>query len=232
MQTYAFGKNAYIVDKTTQNAFFHPEMNKIDYVKIVTAAVAYDHPTTFVTYILMFPQSLYIPRMNHHLLCPDQLRDFGVTVNDIPLLRMQPTERTSQHHSIIDYNSGVHIPLHYYKPISYFTCRKPTHKEIMDTVTHLHVHMTSSCNWIPHDEQTRICEALLGKKIMDGQNLCMIDNTVIDRRLDSLSRILLSLGQNSLLVALRDRAGCSIYAVKTAQRKGTVTPEEIAQSWR
>ncbi len=153
--TCAFCKNTYIVEEVTQNvsvAGFHPNMNEIDNVKIVTAAVAYNCPITFVSFILMFPQSLYIPRMNHHLLCPDQRREFGVIVHDIRLRRLLPTERTSQHHSIIDYESGLHISLHYSKPISNFTCKKPTHKEMTNTVNHLHVHMTSSSDWMSYDE--------------------------------------------------------------------------------
>ena len=98
--TCAFGKHAYIMEETSQAvsvAGFHPDMKEIDNVKIVTAAVAYDCPFTLVTYVLIFPQSLYFPRMNHNLICPDQLREFGLTVNEFPCCVYL---QLSEHHKI------------------------------------------------------------------------------------------------------------------------------------
>ncbi len=146
--TCAFGRHAFIIQEMTQVvsvAGFHPDMKEIQKVKVVTAAVAYDCPFTLVTYILIFPQSLYFPRMNHNLICPDQLREFGLTVNEIPLLRMQPVERTPEHHSIINQEIKLHIALKYDKPISYFECRKPTSNKVADTIKYVHVQMTSPC---------------------------------------------------------------------------------------
>ena len=131
--TCAFGRHAYVLQESSQSvsvAGFHPDMKEIQDVKVVTAAVAYDCPWNMVTYILIFPQSLYFPQMNHNLLCPDQMRDFGLIVNDIPLLRIQPRERTIWHHSIVDGGSNLHIPLQYDKPLSFFLCRKPTSNEV------------------------------------------------------------------------------------------------------
>ena len=144
--TCAFGKNSFIVSETSQAVSvsgFHPDMKEIQNVKIVTAAVAYDCPLSFTTFVLFFPQSLFLPRMDHNLICPDQMREFGITVNDIPLLRIQPKDRTPEHHSILDRSSKLHIPLQYDKPISYFVCRKPTVSEINDPVNNVHAYMTS-----------------------------------------------------------------------------------------
>jgi hypothetical protein len=58
-----------------------PMAGKVKEVQIVTAAVAYDDPTTYQTYVLFFHQVLYIERLGHHLLCPAQLRANQVTVN-------------------------------------------------------------------------------------------------------------------------------------------------------
>ena len=48
-----------------------------DIASIVTAAVAYDCPLTHNTYILFFPQVLYIPTLPDHLLNPFQMREYG-----------------------------------------------------------------------------------------------------------------------------------------------------------
>ena len=54
-------------------------------IPIVKAAIAYDNPTDFHTYILIFHEVLYVEALASHLLCPFQMRDSGVEVADIPL---------------------------------------------------------------------------------------------------------------------------------------------------
>ncbi len=59
--TCAFGGNSFIVSETSQAvsvAGFHPDMKEIQNVRVVTAAVAYDCPITFTTFVLFFPQAL------------------------------------------------------------------------------------------------------------------------------------------------------------------------------
>jgi len=167
--TCAFGKNSFIVSETSQAvsvAGFHPDMPEIQNVRVVTAAIAYDCPITFTTFILFFPQSLYFPRMQHNLICPDQLREFGITVNDIPLIRISPQDRKSEHHSIIDSYTGLHIPLQYDKPISYFLCRKPTSNEVNDAINCVHVYLTGDQEWKPYDESANHDENLLREALM------------------------------------------------------------------
>jgi hypothetical protein len=167
--TCAFGKNAFIVSETSlavSVSGFHPDMKEIQNVKIVTAAVAYDCPLSFTTFVLFFPQSLFLPRMHHNLICPDQLRDIGIIVNDIPLLRIQPKDRTPQHHSIIDHTTNLHIPLSYDKPISYFVCRKPTLSEVNDSINNVHVYMTNDMDWEPYNEAAAHDEQMLRESLM------------------------------------------------------------------
>ena len=233
--TCAFGKNSYVLEETTQEvsvAGFHPEMKEIKNVKVVTAAVAYDCPYTLATYILVFPQSLHFPCMDHNLICPDQLREAGIIVNETPLLRIQPKDRLPEHHSIIDEETGLHITLKYDKPLSYFNCRKPTNNEVTDRVNCIHVQMTASCEWVPYEEEAHNDEELLRESIMNAHNFGKLDANVCDRRLDDLSRVSSALGHNSLLVALGDKKWNWISGLKTAQRKGTITPDELARRWR
>ena len=128
-------------------------MQTISDVKIASVAVAYDCASTLTTYILFFHNVLYIPSMEVNLLCPDQMREHGIIVNDIPLLRIPPAERTIEHHSIIEAQTGMHIPLEYNKPFSFFTVRKPTRNEVFDPVNYVHVTLTSELEWNPYDQR-------------------------------------------------------------------------------
>ena len=51
-------------------------------------------------------------------------------VNDVPLIRLCEEERTSESHSIMCNDTGLHTPLCFDKPISYFKCRVPTPDEV------------------------------------------------------------------------------------------------------
>ncbi|CAJ1945749.1 unnamed protein product [Cylindrotheca closterium] len=92
--------------------------------------------------------------MKSNLLCVDQLRDFGIIVNYVPLQRLKREDRNQYSHSIIDENSALHILMDFLKPISFFACRKPALSELDEYVS---VEMTSSVPWEPYDlESSRI----------------------------------------------------------------------------
>ena len=123
------------------------------------------------------------------------MRDFGLIVNDIPLLRIQPRERTIWHHSIVDGGSNLHIPLQYDKPLSFFFCRKPTSNEVTDSVNCIHVRMTSEREWVPYDEQAKVDEDMIRESLMNKNETLLFPN----RRLEAL---LLRYDTESSLVAL------------------------------
>jgi Fe-S-cluster containining protein len=222
--------NSYVVSETSQKvsvAGFHPDMQEIPDVRIVTAAVAYDCPITFTTFILLFPQSLYFPNMHHNLICPDQLREFGTIVNDIPLLRISPRERQPYHHSIIQHDENLHIPLRYDKPISYFVCRKPTVIEMNDSINHVHVQMTSESTWMPYDETANMDESMIRESLANDS----LRVSHVDRHIQLLKRYSHILDSSPIPVGLGDSTQ-GVAAIKTAQRKGTVSAEELSRRWR
>jgi hypothetical protein len=73
----------------------------------------------------LFHQALYFPELSVNLLNPDQLREKGILVNDIPLIQLSEKEQTNESHSIIDEVTGMQIPMKFTKPISYFICQTP-----------------------------------------------------------------------------------------------------------
>ncbi len=100
--TCAFGKVCLVLAETGRTVDvggFEDSLSVMD-VKIVHAAVAYDCPTTFKTYLLIYHEVLYIPKMDGHLGNPCQMRDQGIVVNDVPLQQMPVEERVHTSHSI------------------------------------------------------------------------------------------------------------------------------------
>jgi hypothetical protein len=52
--------------------------------RTVTAVVAYDDPVSGETILLIINQAIYIPTLEHNLLCPMQMRLNDVLVSEIP----------------------------------------------------------------------------------------------------------------------------------------------------
>jgi len=95
-------------------------MKTVKNVHIACVCVAYDCATTMNTYILVFDQCLLIPSLDVNLLCVDQLIENDIKVNDITLIRLSKDDRTNESHSIMCTDMGLHIPLEFNTPISYF----------------------------------------------------------------------------------------------------------------
>ena len=169
--TCCFGPNARITHSTgycvNVNAFVST-VGTVKDVPIVSVAVAYDCPVTFVTYVLFFHQVLFFDDLVDHLLCPAQLRHNGITVNDVPLRDLPLAERNSKQHSILDYSDNhlLHIPLKLMGVTSYFVTRYPTDAEIQSQETCVHKHFTQRAPWEPHSKIPATEEDLLRSRFM------------------------------------------------------------------
>ena len=53
-------------------------------VKVIDAAVIYDDPYTSISYILLFKNALYCPKINYNLIPPFILREAGLIINETP----------------------------------------------------------------------------------------------------------------------------------------------------
>jgi len=154
--TCTFGRGAYVLQDTNETISVNPfdsSLGTLHNVPIVTAALAYQDPISLETYILCFPQSLYIESLDTNLLCPLQLRNNGVTIFETPLQFLHPNDRTTESHSII-YDDGIHhlhIPLELNGVISRFHTRKPLPNEIADEDRFPKLWMTNSRQWDPYD---------------------------------------------------------------------------------
>ena len=100
--------------------------------KTVDAVIGYDDPTTGEVRMILVNQAIHMPELNHHLLCPMQIRMNDVMVNDVPkFMTKDATEKT--HAIVFGAGSGTGdeliIPLSLQGVTSYFPCRKVTAQE-------------------------------------------------------------------------------------------------------
>ena len=154
--TCSFGKQAFVVADTGQTISvlgFLSSLGIVKNVPVVTAAIAYNDPVTYQTYILFFHQPLYFGKMDKHLICPSQLCSNQNTGNDVPLPHLPVEERNHMLHSIVTQPPPpeLHIPLFLNGTTSYFETRKPTTDEVASKMNCIHVHMTSDQYWDPYN---------------------------------------------------------------------------------
>ena len=94
----------------------------------VSAVIAHDHPESGYTFMLVLHKAILIPQMKNNLLCPLQMRDNDVCVNDEPKF-MVPTPTENQHAIVINGidqdQQPIKILLSIKGGISYFPLSKP-----------------------------------------------------------------------------------------------------------
>ena len=174
---------------------------------IVTRVVAYDDVASGETYLLIFHQALYIKSLgSQHLLNPNQMREAGIQVNDIPLQFIRGRPVTKDDHSIIHEN--LHIPLSRNGVISFFNVHKPTTEEIQNLDESWRIDMTPD-NRIknPNDSAYEADERILHDGLGVNANIASIEN----RRINSICH--------------------NVVADIHHTREGTVSPTEISRRW-
>jgi hypothetical protein len=123
---------------------FSDERKPFADVPIGTVATAWVNPETSETFILVMNEALYFgDRLDHSLLCPNQLRAYGIMVNDTP--RQFDAE---SNHSIMISGENVTIPLEMNGVISYFSSHKPSDTELENCQR---LTISSDMPWNPND---------------------------------------------------------------------------------
>ena len=96
--TCVVGKNAFIVrqlNKKVNVTGFDPSLGQLHDLDLVSAALAYDHPETGETVILMVHQAVHVPMMTNDLLCPMQMRVNDIAVQECPKFLIEHPDDTS-----------------------------------------------------------------------------------------------------------------------------------------
>jgi hypothetical protein len=135
-------------------------------IPIGPIATSWTNDQTGETFVLLFPESLYFgDRLPYTLLCPNQMRAFGVTVNDTP----QQYDARSSHAIAVD---GDKIPLFLDGVISYFESRKPSDDELENC---RRIVLTSDSPWNPRDsafaQQENVARSRFDPIIHEGRRI-------------------------------------------------------------
>ena len=142
--TVVLGRNCVILSYTGRECDVSPYTDVYDAIKgvpIVTGATAWTTQATGETYILVFHEALWMGNtMDHSLLNPNQMRHYGIQVNDNPYGDVQ-MHLASEDGSVI-------IPLHSEGTTIYLQSRTPSEKELQTCV---HVTLTSASPWDPRE---------------------------------------------------------------------------------
>ena len=129
--TCVVGKNSLVLEDYDRpvKVTGYDTTKKSQTYRTVSAAVAYDDPATGDTSMLVINQAIHMPQLEHNLLCPMQMRQNDVEVDEKPkYLTEAPTEKS---HAVVvtNDNSRLVIPLQLRGVSSYFDSRKPTAQE-------------------------------------------------------------------------------------------------------
>ena len=125
------GKNCFVFEwsgRTCNVHSFSDKLGSMEHVPIVDAAIAYDCPYTYQTYISLMRNELYIPNLENNLIPPFIMREGGAVVNDIAKIHCE--DPSSDEPCISFPSSDPRIPLRLHGTFSFFHSRKPTDDEI------------------------------------------------------------------------------------------------------
>ena len=130
--TCVAGANTVVLDLTEKHVsvtpFCEEEYEPISEIPIATVATAYDCSDTDRVWVLIINEVLYLgSKMTNTLLCPNQLQQHGIVIEDCPR-----QFSLSSSHSIFIPSHDIYFPLSLNWIISGLVTRQPTDKELED----------------------------------------------------------------------------------------------------
>ena len=96
--------------KTADVRAFSREVDKLESVQIVDAALAYNCPKKIKTNLIILKNYLHIPSMQQNLIPPFIMQEAGIEVNDVPRIHIWD-ELIRESHSIMIPQVDLRIPL-------------------------------------------------------------------------------------------------------------------------
>ena len=148
--TTCVNKHAFIesiVEGFTVDAIpFDKSIGKLTDLPIVNAVYAYDHPVEMTTYLLRFNHAIYVKNMDNALLCPNQAREHGIIVDDVPT---RLDHNGSSTFSII--TPDLSCPLLSNGPTAYLLLRRPTTEELTNLYDNI-IDITDDSGWNPYND--------------------------------------------------------------------------------
>jgi hypothetical protein len=132
--------------------------------RTITGAVGYQDRVTGGIVILIFHQALHLPHLEHNLISPFPLREYGLLVHETP--KFQTENPTDETHCIIVMDCELPadeliIPLEIHRINSYFPTFKPTVQQYK-SCERVFTMTAESPEWNPSDMKYAEQEAALG----------------------------------------------------------------------
>ena len=132
---------------------YDPELVSRDF-KTASAVLDYTHPLTGQIYHLVIHQSIQIPNLDHHLLCPMQCRVNDITINDVlkfPTKTPTPDSHSIVAHDINNPSTPLVLPLYIQGVTSWLPLSKPS-LEDWNSKKYQTIELTSEqLDWEPND---------------------------------------------------------------------------------
>jgi transposase len=228
---------------------YDPSLGTVSNQEIVSAALAYDDPSTGEVMILILHQAIHIPTLHHNLICPMQLRMNDIRLNECPkFLADDPTDHTHAL-TIPTKDEDYLIPLSIHGVTSYFPTRKPTIQEFEEG--HRFELTYESPDWDPQDPALEEQEAAMTDRLghvrptgdrrksriissVNCENVARTQAQTVADRTSQCSAVLADISNtlvdDDFLRALRQNVNVSATKSKTMKKK-MISPEKLAQNW-
>jgi len=146
--TIVGGANCVLLDSNGETATVHSfsdERKPFPDVPIGTIATSWVNPETSEIFVLVFHEALYFgDKLDHTLICPNQLRAYGIIVDDTP----RQFNSGSRHSIMVPEEDDLKIPLEMNGVVSYFPSHKPSADELVNCQR---IVLSSDISWDPND---------------------------------------------------------------------------------
>jgi hypothetical protein len=144
--TIVLGSNAIVLQYTSRECDVSPYSDSYEPIRnvpIVKGATAITSNTTGETLILVFNEAIWMgDHLDHSLLNPNQLRHYGIVVQD------NPFDKTALH--LASHHDEFIMPMAADGTTIYFDSRTPTDFELQNSP---HIVLSSHAEWNPRDIQ-------------------------------------------------------------------------------
>lgn len=199
--------------------------------RTVSAAVAYDDPTSGEAWILKIHQAISVDGMDTNLLCPAQMRECNIRVNDEPRsLVPTPTDLTHAIHVFEDdgKTTKLNIPLSLHGIMSFFPGRKPTVEEYRRVPAERHIDLTDEdITWEPRSDEFATREIAFA----DGRKINRIQKTDdVERSIRATwCEVEQEIPEHQFGLALEQAR--MVSAVKMQRTGDRLTPDDLVKRW-
>ena len=142
---------------------YSPDYEAMHNVLVVTSATVWTNPQDGMAIVLVFHEALWMgDKLDHTLVNPNQLRAYGVDIQDIPFMST-PLSISDQDNVISLYSQGTNI------------CRDTRSLTEQELGTLPRMIMTSPHDWDPHDIAFPLCPTKVQDEVNPHDKLIAVE---------------------------------------------------------